>query len=274
MQIPFTKMHGLGNDFVVVDAFVHPLELTSEQVRGIADRRRGIGCDQLLMVLPGDAEADFSYDIRNADGTSAGQCGNGARCLARFAADLGYAGTRQRVRAPSGMIEMEIGEDASVRVDMGAPGLSPDEVPFDAPERQDRYALEVAGRAVEIAAVSIGNPHAVLEVDSADEAQVADLGPLIETHPGFPQGANVGFLEIEDAQNVRLRVWERGAGETTACGSGACAAVVAGRLTGALGARVSVHLPGGVLRVDWHGEGESVHLRGAAEYAFSGTIEL
>ena len=275
MRLDFTKMHGLGNDFVLIDGWEAAPELTTDQRRRLARRRTGIGCDQLLVLRPADGDgADYAYDIYNADGRPAGQCGNGARCLARYAADRGYAGARQRARTASGEVALELHDDGTVTVDMGPPRLEPGDIPFVHRTRQARYELDVGGHEYQVAAVSMGNPHAVLTVDAAASAPVHDLGPRIETHPRFPEHANVGFMEIVTPRHIRLRVWERGAGETPACGTGACAAAVAGRLADELDEAVTVSLPGGDLGVRWAGEGASVLMRGPAEYAYTGTVEL
>ncbi len=274
MRLDFTKMHSLGNDFVVLDAWAREISLTPSQLRRIADRRAGVGCDQILFLDP-DPDVDFAYRVHNADGQPAGQCGNGARCLARYAADRGYADSeRQRARAPSGEVALRLRDDGSVSVDMGVPRLEPDEIPFSHRGRQSSYALEVGGEDLSLGAVSMGNPHAVLTVDSVPSAPVRELGPRVETHPKFPRRANVGFMEISTPRHIRLRVWERGVGETPGCGTGACAAVVVGRLAGELREDVAVSLPGGDLQVRWEGEGRSVTLRGSAEYAYTGSLEL
>lgn len=276
MRLDFTKMHSLGNDFVVFDAWEREISLTAAQLRRVADRRAGIGCDQVLFLGPDpDPDIHFSYRIYNADGQSVEQCGNGARCLARHAADRGYAdASTQRARAPSGEIGLELHDDGSVSVDMGTPRLEPDEIPFSHRGRDLAYALEVSGEEYAIAAVSMGNPHAVLTVDAIASAPVNTLGPRIETHPRFPRHANVGFMEICTPRHIRLRVWERGVGETPGCGTGACAATVAGRMAGELQEDVTVSLPGGDLHVHWEGEGQPVVLRGSAEYSYTGSVEL
>lgn len=276
MRLDFTKMHSLGNDFVVLDAWDREVSLTVAQLRRIADRRVGVGCDQVLF-LDSDPDPDihFSYRIYNADGQSVEQCGNGARCLGRYAADRKYAdASNQRARAPSGEVVLQLHEDGSVSVNMGTPRLEPDEIPFSNRGRHPAYVLEVGGQEYSIAAVSMGNPHAVLTVDAIGSAPVNILGPRIETHPRFPRHANVGFMEISTPRHIRLRVWERGVGETPGCGTGACAAVVAGRLAGELQEDVVVSLPGGDLQVHWEGEGQPVVLRGSAEYAYTGSVEL
>ena len=276
MELAFTKMHGLGNDFVVIDAIAQTVELSTAQVRLLADRRRGVGCDQVLLVeRPTQPGAEFRYRIFNADGGEVEQCGNGARCFARFVRHKGLtASDRIAVQTRAGLIELRLEPDGQVTVDMGAPRLEPADIPFQAPARAVTYPLEVDGRGVEISAVSMGNPHAVLRVDSVATAPVAELGPQIEHHPRFPRRVNVGFMEVVDAHHIRLRVFERGAGETLACGTGACAAVVAGRLQGLLAEKVSVSLPGGDLMVSWQSEGTPVLMTGPATCVFEGRIQL
>lgn len=276
MELRFTKMHGLGNDFVVIDAINQTAELNPDRVRRLADRRRGVGCDQVLLVeRPGHPEAEFRYRIFNADGGEVGQCGNGARCFARFVRDKGLTTSdRIPVETSAGLIELQLQTDGRVTVNMGQPRLEPADVPFEAPKRATVYPLEVDGRTLEIGTVSMGNPHAVLRVDSVEHTPVADLGPKIERHPRFPERVNAGFMEIVDAGHIRLRVFERGAGETLACGTGACAAVVVGRLQGLLQAEVVVSLPGGDLMVSWLGEGTPVLMTGPATSVFEGRIQL
>ena len=276
MQLNFTKMHSLGNDFIVFDAWKREISLTSAQIRHLADRRVGIGCDQILILdAPAGNGTHFAYRIYNANGQAVEQCGNGARCLGRYAHDRGYAAeARQHAESPCGMVALELHDDTSVSVDMGIPKLAPDEVPFTHRHQQTAYTLEIGGREHSIAALSIGNPHAVLTVDAIDSAPMHSLAPRIETHPRFPRHANVGFMEISTPRHIRLRVWERGVGETPGCGTGACAAVVAGRLAGKLEEHVTVSLPGGDLHVQWPGEDRPVLLRGSAEYAFQGTVDV
>jgi diaminopimelate epimerase len=276
MTLEFSKMHGLGNDFVVIDAVNQNVTLSPEQVRGLADRHRGIGFDQLLLVeAPGGAQADFRYRIFNADGGEVAQCGNGARCFMRFVHDRGLSDKRELlVETASGRLRLVLEDDDQVTVDMGEPRLEPREIPFVAPARAATYALEVAGERIEFAAVSMGNPHAVTLVRDVDSAPVERLGPAIERHPRFPQGVNAGFMQIIDFEHIRLRVFERGAGETLACGSGACAAVVAGRLWDRLAPRVKVTLRGGDLVVSWAGRGYPVYLTGPATHVFRGRIDL
>ena len=276
MLLEFTKMHGLGNDFVVIDAVNQEVELDAAQVRYLADRRFGIGCDQLLLVETATTTAaDFRYRIFNADGGEVGQCGNGARCFMRFVQEHGLTGKQEvRVETASGPLLLIQEDDGQVTVNMGIPRLQPHEIPFDAPHYASRYPLEVKGQSLQIAAVSMGNPHAVLQVDDIDTAPVAELGPAIERHSRFPQRANAGFMQVIDPETVRLRVYERGAGETLACGSGACAAVVAGRMWDLLAARVKVILTGGELVVSWVGEGRPVMLTGPATTVYEGRIRL
>jgi len=275
-MLEFTKMHGLGNDFVVIDAINQSVFLTTEQIQQLADRHTGIGFDQLLLVETASTPAaDFRYRIFNADGGEVGQCGNGARCFMQFVHDHGLSRkTTLQVETASGPLQLIRTDDGQITVDMGVPRLEPMEVPFIAPARDITYTLETNDIPLEIAAISVGNPHAVLLVDTVASAPVAELGPLIECHPRFPERVNVGFMEIVDADTIRLRVYERGAGETRACGSGACAAVVAGRLWGRLSAEVKVLLNGGELVVSWRGEGQPVLMTGPATTVYQGRIEL
>jgi diaminopimelate epimerase len=276
MTLRFTKMHGLGNDFVVLDAVRQRVALAPEQVRLLADRHFGVGCDQVLLVEPARLpDTAFHYRIYNADGTEVEQCGNGARCFARFVRDQGLTDAdRISVGTARGRIVLEVEPDGQVRVDMGIPRLDPADLPFDVPERKLAYRLDVAGETVAIGAVSMGNPHAVLVVDDVATAPVGQLGPLIERHPLFPRRVNVGFLAVRGRGCVDLRVHERGSGETLACGSGACAAVVHGRLLGLLDEQVRVRLPGGELLVAWQGEGSAVLMTGPAATVYEGTITL
>jgi diaminopimelate epimerase len=276
MELSFSKMHGLGNDFVVIDAMNQQVKLSTPQIRHIADRRRGVGCDQLLLVETSERpDAEFRYRIFNANGREVEQCGNGARCFARFVRHKGLTeASRIPVHTKAGHIELIVQDDGQVTVDMGAPHLAPEDIPFQAMVRAQRYALSVKGETVEIGAVSMGNPHAVLEVPHVDSAPVAKLGPQIESHPRFPNHVNVGFMEIVDRSRIRLRVFERGVGETLACGSGACAAVVIGRIQGALDENVTVELRGGDLVVSWAGEHKPVLMTGPATFVFEGNIDL
>ncbi|MCK5383113.1 MAG: diaminopimelate epimerase [Gammaproteobacteria bacterium] len=276
MMLEFTKMHGLGNDFVVMDAINQSVFLTAEQIQQLADRHLGIGFDQLLLVEGATtSSADFRYRIYNADGGEVGQCGNGARCFMQFVHERGLTQKATlQVETAGGPLQLSRAADGQVTVDMGIPRLEPTEIPFLAAARDVTYPIEVNNISLEIAAISMGNPHAVLLVDAVDRAPVAELGPAIERHPRFPERVNVGFMEIVDADTIRLRVYERGAGETLACGSGACAAVVAGRLQERLSAHVKVLLNGGELVVSWPGEGQPVLMTGPATTVYQGRIEL
>jgi len=276
MQLEFTKMHGLGNDFVVIDAINQAVNLSPEQVRQLAHRRYGIGCDQLLLVeAPATPGTDFRYRIFNADGGEVGQCGNGARCFMRFVHEQGLTDKRELdVETASGRLQLVLEDDGQVTVNMGEPRLQPGDIPFDAPAYAQSYTLALDGEEIEIATVSMGNPHAVTPVVDVDTAPVERLGPLIQSHPRFPEKVNAGFMQIIDFEHIRLRVYERGAGETLACGSGACAAVVAGRLWDQLAARVNVALRGGNLVVSWAGKGYPVYMTGPATGVFKGRIEL
>jgi diaminopimelate epimerase len=275
MTLRFTKMHGLGNDFVVINGINQTIDLAPERIRRLADRHFGVGCDQILLVQATDQpEADFRYRIFNADGGEVEQCGNGARCFARFVRDQGLIERDEiRVSTAGGLLHLHMQPDGQVAVDMGQPQLEPAEIPFFADKRMERYAIAADGVDMEIGVVSMGNPHAVLIVDHVDRAPVAHLGPLLERHGRFPKRTNVGFMQILAPDRIRLRVFERGVGETLACGTGACAAVVTGRLRGALRPRVRVQLPGGELTIHWAGEGESVTMIGPATTVFEGQIE-
>lgn len=274
--ISFTKMHGLGNDFMVIDAISQPFRLRPDMIRQLADRHFGVGFDQLLVVEPpGLPEVDFRYRIFNADGSEVEQCGNGARCFARFVRDQHLTNKKViRVQTAGGVLELRSGRDGWVTVNMGIPELKPAAIPFAADEYQPVYTVSVDGEAVELSAVSMGNPHAVLLVDDVDSAPVERLGPALERHPRFPSRANIGFMQIVDRSHVRLRVFERGAGETLACGSGACAAVVAGQLRGLLDQRVELSLRGGKLVIEWQGEGTPVMMDGPTARVFEGEFRL
>jgi len=276
MMLNFTKMHGLGNDFVVIDTINQQVNLSAGQVRALADRHFGIGCDQLLLVEPATSPGtDFRYRIFNADGGEVGQCGNGARCFMQFVHEQGLTDSeRITVETAGGTLELVRAADGQVTVNMGIPRLEPADIPFDAPARATHYGLDTGSATVEIAAVSMGNPHAVVRVDDIDAAPVAELGPLIERHPRFPQRVNAGFMQIMDAGTIRVRVYERGAGETLACGSGACAAVVAGRVWGQLNDTVKVILNGGELMVSWADQGAPVMMTGPATTVYQGQIDL
>ena len=275
MLLRFTKMQGLGNDFVVVDRITQRFKLGPELVRRLADRHFGIGCDQLLVVeSPDRPDIDFRYRIFNADGGEVQQCGNGARCFARFVREKKLCGKQRiRVATSSDDIELEITDKGTVLVDMGVPVLEPSDIPFTADCYASEYPLTLAdGSEVLIGAVSMGNPHAVLIVDNAESAPVATLGAEIEQHPRYPERVNVGFMEIRDRSSIRLRVFERGVGETLACGTGACAAVVSGILRGELDNKVTAHLNGGRLAIEWQGPGHPVIMDGPAFSVFDGQI--
>ena len=287
MRIRFTKMQGAGNDFVVLDETRHRLNLTPEQYRQLADRHFGIGADQILSVRPSPAPGiDFEYVIHNADGGEVEQCGNGARCFARYVADKGLArGERIRVQTLSGVIEPRLNPDGRVTVDMGKPVFDLAQIPFDAaglgPHKEGQWqkwhlalGTHAGSEIVSVAVLSMGNPHAVQEVQDVDRAPVATQGPLIEHHPRFPKRVNAGFMEIRDRGRIRLRVFERGSGETLACGTGACAAVVAGIRLGKLDARVDVETRGGLLTIEWAGGDAPVLMTGPAVTVFEGEIEL
>lgn len=276
MRVNFTKMHGVGNDFIVFDAPPGTPVPTSGQFRSLADRHTGIGFDQALVLHPARQDGTIIYyQIFNSDGDEVEQCGNGARCIAALLHRQGRAPAAEFVMdSRGGRVRARIGRANLVSVDMGVPSFEPATLPFDAAAPQQRYALEAGGESIEIGAVSIGNPHAVLQVEAVDSAPVASLGPAIEGHPRFARRVNVGFMEVVDRAAIRLRVYERGAGETLACGTGACAAVAVGRQRGLLDSPVRVHVRGGELRVDWAGPGEPVWLTGPAETAFEGHFEL
>jgi len=275
-MLRFTKMHGLGNDFVMIDAVSQTVALTPDLVRRLADRRFGIGCDQLLLVEKAtQAGADFRYRIFNADGGEVEQCGNGARCFARFVRDQGLTVKNElAVETLAGVIYLKIEPDGTVTVNMGVPHFEPHEVPFEASTRQPVYDLDVDGAAVPVTVLSIGNPHAVQVVENVERAPVTVQGPRIEHHPRFPKRVNAGYLQVLDRHHIHVRVWERGAGETLACGTGACAAVVAGRLRGLLDENVAVRVRGGTLQISWRGEGEPVWMTGPAVRVFEGEIDL
>jgi diaminopimelate epimerase len=287
MKIKFTKMHGAGNDFIVIDAVNQQVELGPEQWARLADRRFGIGADQILIVeRPSSPDCDFRYRIFNNDGGEVEQCGNGSRAFVRFVSDKGLTDKRSiRVQTMAGIITPRLEDDGSVTVDMGAPVLEPARVPFDsqgldgvAQGRDLLWPLTVRARGAEqtvlVSTVSMGNPHAVQVVDDVDTAPVLETGPQIEHHPRFPKRVNAGYLQVLDRGHVKLRVFERGAGETLACGTGACAAVVAGIRRGLLDSPVQVEARGGRLSIAWAGEGQPVFLSGPAETVFEGEITL
>ena len=283
MKLKFTKMHGAGNDFIVVDAINQDVSLSTDQWQRLADRRFGIGADQILIVeRPTEPGVDFRYRIFNNDGGEVEQCGNGSRAFVRFVVDKGLSKERSiRVQTMSGIINPRMEEDGSITVDMGAPRLEPSELPFDAAGLGGRaegddtlWPLPVAGTTVFVSVVSMGNPHAVQVVDDVDSAPVAQTGPLIESHARFPKRVNAGYMQVVDRHHIRLRVYERGAGETLACGTGACAAVVAGIRRGLLDSPVRVSARGGELSIAWAGPGQPVYLSGPAVTVFEGEVEI
>lgn len=276
MLLRFTKMHGLGNDFVVLDLITQRYRLRERDILRIADRHFGIGCDQILVVEhPQRPHVDFRYRIYNCDGSEVEQCGNGARCFAKFVSDKKLTGKSTiRVETKAGDIELELISNQQVRVNMGEPVLAPQDIPLLMDKQATHYQLQLPEQTVDLGAVSMGNPHCTLLVDDINTEQVATLGPIIESHPSFPERVNVGFMQVVDRQYVKLRVYERGAGETLACGSGACAAVVVGQLQGLLDEQVSVSLPGGQLSIEWRGLGHPVMMTGPATTVFEGQIQL
>lgn len=276
MLLRFTKMHGLGNDFMVLDLISQHAHIQPKHAKAWGDRHTGVGFDQLLLVeAPTSPDVDFRYRIFNSDGSEVEQCGNGARCFARFVIDKRLTVKKQiRVETKSGIIELNLRPDGQVTVDMGPPRLAPAQVPFQADSEALSYAVEVAGQTVELAAVSMGNPHAVLRVADLDNAPVHSLGPQLEHHPRFPQRVNVGFLQVQDRQHARLRVWERGAGETQACGTGACAAAVAAIRQGWMDSPLQLELPGGKLCIEWAGPGQPVMMTGPAVRVYEGQVRL
>ncbi|AFJ03367.1 Diaminopimelate epimerase [Methylophaga frappieri] len=274
-MLKFSKMHGLGNDFVVIDAIHQDISLTTAQVQFLADRHRGIGCDQVLLVEKSQLEnVDFRYRIFNADGGEVAQCGNGARCFAQFVRDKGLTDKATiAVETSAGIIYPTLHANGNISVDMGQPHFLPAEVPFSAEEPANTYMLTVApGEQIEIATLSMGNPHAVILVDAVETAPVDTLGPSIESHPQFPERVNVGFMQLCDRQTIKLRVFERGAGETSACGTGACAAVVSGIRRGLLARQVTVQLKGGSLLINWPDDDANVIMTGPATQVFDGEI--
>jgi diaminopimelate epimerase len=276
MKLKFSKMHGLGNDFVVLDGVRQSIDLSPEQLRLLASRNFGVGCDQILLVeKPSQAGVDFGYRIFNADGGEVEQCGNGARCFVRFVHDQGLTEKHEiRVETMRGILGLRLEADGTVTVDMGVPVFAPEKIPFLSQTDELVQSLMIGDEAIEITAVSMGNPHAVQIVANIDTVPVALQGPLIESHPRFPQRVNAGFMQIVGRRAIRLRVFERGAGETLACGSGACAAVVAGIARGLLDSPVRVTTHGGELTIAWGGEGTSVLMTGPAVTVYTGEIEI
>ncbi len=276
MKLKFSKMHGLGNDFVVIDGVRQTVTLTADRLRQLGDRHLGIGFDQLLLVeAPQSQENDFRYRIFNNDGSEVEQCGNGARCFVKFVTEQRLSNKRAiRVETARGVIVPELGEGGLITVDMGAPRFAPLEIPFLAEGDAITHPLQVGDESIDITVVSMGNPHAVQVVSHVDTAPVATQGPLIEHHSRFPERVNAGFMQIVGRSEIRLRVYERGAGETQACGTGACAAVVAGIRRGLLDSKVMVHTRGGSLQIEWQGNGQPVRMTGPAVTVFTGEIEV
>lgn len=276
MRLEFTKMHGLGNDFLMLDLVTQRVRLDEALIRRLSDRHFGVGFDQLLVVEPPhQPDVDFRYRIFNADGSEVSQCGNGARCFARFVRDRRL--TRKdtlRVETASGIITLQIDSQGWVTVDMGPPRLEPSAIPFVADNAALDYRIEVDGERYQIAAVSMGNPHAVLRVDDVEHAPVKTLGPRLESHPRFPERVNVGFMQVINRQEIKLRVYERGAGETLACGTGACAAAVAAMRWGLVDRDIKVHLSGGPLRIRWSHDNASVLMTGPTARVFDGTLRV
>ena len=268
-------MHGLGNDFVVIDGVNQSVSLSPAQLRRLADRRYGIGCDQVLLIEIAQGDADFRYRIFNADGGEVEQCGNGARCFVRYVHDRGLTGKDEiRVETQGGLIIPRLEANGEVSVNMGIPKFQPREIPFIAEKRESTYFLAIGNRNVEISAISMGNPHAVQVVADVDSAPVSSEGPLIESHPNFPRRVNAGYMQVLDRRHIRLRVYERGTGETLSCGTGACAAVVAGIQRGLLENEVKVSFGSGDLFVNWRGENQPVWMTGPAVTVFDGEIDL
>jgi diaminopimelate epimerase len=276
MQVSFTKMHGLGNDFVVIDAYTRPIHLNQSQIKHIADRHFGVGCDQLLIVeKPHHPEADFRYRIFNADGGEVEQCGNGARCFVRFVHEKKLTSkTEICVETAKGLIYPRLESNGLVTVNMGNPRFDPADIPFEAPEPKPAYTLMVMDKPITIYTVSMGNPHAVQIVDKVSSAPVSTLGPLIENHPLFPERVNAGFMQIVSPHSIKLRVYERGSGETLACGTGACAAAVTGIKLGLLVSPVRVQMNGGELSIEWKDETSPVMMTGPAISVFEGVVSV
>ncbi|HHE6469782.1 TPA: diaminopimelate epimerase [Providencia rettgeri] len=272
----FSKMHGLGNDFMVVDGVTQNVYFSPELICRLANRHIGVGFDQLLLVeAPYDPDLDFHYRIFNADGSEVAQCGNGARCFARFVRLKGLTNKQKiKVSTQSGRMTLTINENDDVCVNMGVPDFEPQRVPFRAVKEEKTYIIRAQERTVLCGVVSMGNPHCVIQVESIHTAEVEVLGPALENHERFPERANIGFMEIISADHIRLRVYERGAGETQACGSGACAAVAVGISQGLLAKRVKVDLPGGSLDISWEGPGSPLYMTGPATHVYDGVIQL
>ncbi len=276
MRVNFSKMHGLGNDFIVIDALSQNLNLNPDVIQHLADRRYGIGCDQLLIIEPPtQPDIDFNYRIFNADGGEVEQCGNGARCLGKYVRDKKLTGKKNiKVQTSNSDIVINIVDPNTVQVDMGIPVFEPEKIPFVTDQQQQTYILEHEKGQSEISAVSMGNPHAVLTVENIETADVESLGPVIEAHSRFPERVNVGFMQILSANAIKLRVFERGVGETSACGTGACAAVASGIHRGILSNSVDVALPGGHLQIEWQGNNHHLFMTGDANHIYEGRIYL
>lgn len=274
MLLPFTKMHGLGNDFIIFDAATNAAPPRAEVIRSLADRRTGIGFDQALVLLPArGGDVDVFYRVFNADGSEVEQCGNGARCIVSLVAHK--LGRRDiRMDSPGGRVDGRLRDDGLVSLDMGVPNFDPSSLPFEASREADVYPLRIGERELQIGVVSMGNPHAVIQVPSARDANVATLGPAVENHSRFPKRTNVGFMEVVSPDHIRLRVHERGVGETQACGTGACGAVAVGRRRGVLKDEVQVDVAGGQMTVRWSGPGKHLWLTGPAVRVFEGTVEV
>ncbi len=280
MQIPFTKMHGLGNDFIVIDGISQTVSIDPDRIKALADRRFGIGFDQLLLVEPPSSpEADFDYRIFNVDGSEVEHCGNGARCFATFVREKGLSAKNPvAVKTLNRILILESDHTGNVTVDMGAPELNPEEIPFSTSMQDTTYRreIEVDGESItiEFSAISMGNPHAVIIVEDLANTAVKDIGGALGSHPDFPEGVNVGFMQIDNPEQIKLRVFERGVGETLACGTGACAAIVAGQRLGLLNTQVNVRLAGGSLFIEWPGNESSVLMSGPTTTVYEGTLEI
>lgn len=276
MLIKFTKMHGLGNDFVVIDAVRQHINLTTEAIKKLADRNLGIGCDQVLLIEPpSDKNIDFNYRIFNCDGSEVEQCGNGARCMGRYIADQQLSGKKTvLLQTKNRVMEVTTKTNNLVTANMGEPIFSPEAIPFVAEKQETLYSIQIDAQTYEISALSVGNPHAVIQVDDINQVAVNEIGPLIQADRHFPESVNVGFMQILDRQNIKLRVYERGVGETQACGSGACAAAVAAIQQNLVDTSVKLELLGGSLNVEWQGDNQPILMTGPAETVFHGKIKL
>ena len=274
MHFHFSKMHGLGNDFVVVDCITQNVFFSPDLIRRLADRNTGIGFDQLLIVeAPYDPETDFHYRIFNSDGGEVEQCGNGARCFARFVRMKGLTNKYKiSVSTKKGKIILNIGDDDQVTVNMGVPEFEPSKIPFKAKQREKTYILRAQDKTLFCGAVNLGNPHVVTVVEELSDALIDEVGPVLESHERFPERVNAGFMKVLSRSEIKLRVYERGAGETQACGTGACAAVAVGIAQGLLDENVTVHLPGGTLKIAWQGDGEPLYMTGPASHVFDGQL--